>query len=201
MHATFETGDGKRQAYLSLPSGNVYDMYRDTVSWYRMIDPALADPANKFEGPVKVAKKIGEAITQAEHFHTTLLGNYYHPNSYAFYSDDPGYLSFGSCRWHAVKTATAPEKGVLASGTIISRSAETGGRMVKFSNGNTVQFTHSVQDGPGDGTVPRQSGMGPAHGVKQLFATRGYDHQGSYTDESMLALTLQLIARIALEAK
>jgi uncharacterized Zn-binding protein involved in type VI secretion len=32
----------------SLPSGKVYDMYRDLASWYRMIDPALADPANKF---------------------------------------------------------------------------------------------------------------------------------------------------------
>jgi len=201
LHATFETGDGKRQAHLSLPSGNVYDMYRDTASWYRMIDPALADPANKFEGPVKVAKKIVEAITQAEHFHTTLLRDYYHPNSYAFYSDDPGHLSFGSCRWHAVKTASAPEKVVLASGTITSRNAETGGRTVKFSNGSTVHFTHSIQDGPGDGTVPQQSGMGPAQGVKQLFRTRGYDHQGSYLNESMLALTMQLIARIALEAK
>lgn len=201
LHATFETGDGKRLAQLSLPSGNVYDMYRDTSSWYRMIDPALADPANKFEGPVKVAKKIVEAITQAEHFHTTVLGDYYHPNSYAFYGDDPGHLSFGSCRWHAVKNASAPEKGLLASGTLISRDAETGGRTVKFSNGSTVQFTHSVQDGPGDGTVPQQSGMGPAQGVKQLFRTRGYDHQGSYADESMLALTLQLIAKIALDAK
>jgi hypothetical protein len=90
---------------------------------------------------------------------------------------------------------------VLASGEIISRIPETGGRKVKFSNGSTVQFTHSVQDGPGDGTVPQQSGMRPARGVKQLFRTRGYDHQGSYSNESMLALTMQLIVRIALEAK
>jgi pimeloyl-ACP methyl ester carboxylesterase len=201
LHATFETGDGKRLAHLSLPNGNVYDMYRDTASWYRMIDPALADPAGKFKGPTNVADEIKKAITQAERFHTTILSDYYHPNTYAFYGDDPGHLSFGSCRWHAVKTATAPEKGVLASGTVISRDAETGGRTVKFSDGRTIQFTHSVQDGPGDGTVPQQSGMGPAKGVKQLFRTRGYDHQGSYADESMLALTLQLIARIALDAK
>jgi pimeloyl-ACP methyl ester carboxylesterase len=201
LHATFETGEGKRFAHLSLPNGNVYDMYRDTASWYRMIDPALADPARKFSGPAEVADKIKKAVTQAERFHTTVLGEYYHPNSYAFYSDDPAHLSFGSCRWHAVKTASAPEKGVLASGKLISRNAETGGRTVKFSNGSSIHFTHSTQDGPGDGTVPQQSGMGPARGVKQLFRTRGYDHQGSYANESMLALTLQLIARIALEAK
>lgn len=201
LHATFENGDGKHLARLSLPIGNVYDMYRDTASWYRMIDPALADPADKFKGPIKVADQIKKAVTQAEYFHTTVLGDYYHPNSYAFYGDDPAHLSFGSCRWQAVKTAAAPEKEVLASGAIISRNAETGGRTVKFSNGSTVEFTHSVQDGPGDGTVPQQSGMGPAQGVKQLFRTRGYDHQGSYSNESMLALTMQLIARIALEAE
>lgn len=200
LHATFETGDGKRLAHLSLPSGNVYDMYRDTTSWYRMIDPALADPARKFAGPAEVAIKIINAVTQAERFHTTALGDYYHPNSYAFYGDDPGHLSFGSCRWHAAKKAVAPERGVLASGTVVSRNPETGGRTVKFSNGSTVHFTHSIQDGPGDGTVPQQSGMGPALGVRQLFRTRGYDHQGSYANESMLTLTLQLIARIALEA-
>ena len=201
LHATFENGDGKHLARLSLPSGNVYDMYRDTGSWYRMIDPALADPADKFKGLIKVADQIKKAVTQAEYFHTTVLGDYYHPNSYAFYSDDPLHLSFDSCRWQAAKTAAAPEKGLLASGTIVGRNAETGGRTVKFSNGSTVEFTHSVQDGPGDGTVPQQSGMGPAQGVKQLFRTRGYDHQGSYANESMLALTMQLIARIALEAK
>ncbi|MEM8515347.1 hypothetical protein RCH14_004708 [Massilia sp. MP_M2] len=54
---------------------------------------------------------------------------------------------------------------------------------------------------PGDPTVPQQSGVGPAQGVKQLFRTWGYGHQGSYSNESMLALTMQLIVRIALEAK
>jgi hypothetical protein len=98
-------------------------------------------------------------------------------------------------------TVSATEKVVLSSGNFISRSADTAGRAVKFFNGSTIKFMHSVQDGPGDGTVPQQSGMGPGQGIKQLFRTRGYDHQGSYANESMLALTLQLIARIALEAK
>ena len=201
LHATFDTGDGKRQAHLSLPNGNVYDMYRDMSSWYRMIDATLADPANKYTDSVHVTKKIIEAITQAEHFHTNILGDYYHPNSYAFYGDDPAHRSFGSCQWNAIKTAAAPDKTVLASGTLISRSANTGARTVRFPGGSAVEFTHSVQDGPGDGTVPQQSGVGPAKGVKQLFRTSGYDHQGSYASASMLALTIQLIAKIALEAK
>ena len=63
----------------SLPSGKVYDMYRDLASWYRMIDPALADPANEFLGPDKVTTEIKNATAQAERFHATLLGDYYHP--------------------------------------------------------------------------------------------------------------------------
>ncbi|MDL2357788.1 MAG: hypothetical protein QFF03_21250 [Pseudomonadota bacterium] len=201
LYATFENGEGKRLAHLNLPSGNVYDMYRDTTSWYRMIDPALADPAEKFADKAEVAKKIKKAIDQAERFHTTVLGDYYHPNSYAFYGGDAGHLSFGTCRWHAAKMTSPPAPAVLASGTVVSRDDEDAGRTVKFSDGATIHFTHSVQDGPGDGTVPQQSGMGPAKGVKQIFCTKGYDHQGSYSNEAMLALTLQLIARIALDAK
>ena len=201
LYATFENREGKRHAQLNLPDGNVYDLYRDTTSWYRMIDPALADPAGKFSGPAEIAQKITDAITQAERFHATVLGGYYHPNSYAYYGADGGYLSFGSCRWHAAKQAAAPAPSVLASGTVVSHDDAAGARTVKFANGATIQFTHSVQDGPGDGTVPQQSGNGPAQGVKQIFRTKGYDHQGSYNDAAMLSLTLQLVARIALDAK
>lgn len=201
LHATFGSGEKDRLTHLDLPSGNVYDMYRDTTSWYRMIDPALADPADKFKGPVGVANEIKKAINQAERFHATVLGDYYHPNSYAFYGGDAGHLSFGACRWHAADRAAAPAPAVLASGIVVSRDDDDGGRTVKFSDGATVRFTHSIQDVAGDGTVPYQSGMAPAKGVKQIFRTNGYDHQGSYNNESMLALTLQLIARIALGAK
>lgn len=201
LHTTFENGEGKRLAHLSLPKGNVYDMYRDTAPWYRMIDPTLADPAEKFKNPSQVAEKIKNAIDQAERFHTTVLGDYYHPNSYAFYGGDASHPSFTSCKWQAAKGSAALAPAILASGTVVSRNDEEGGRTVTFSNGATIYFKHSIQDGPGDGTVPQQSGIGPANGVRQIFRTSGYDHQGSYTDASMLALTLQLIARIALDAK
>src|SRR5471032_1731527 len=49
---------------LQLPDGNPYDMYRDMKSWYRLIDPALADPANMHNGDLNAA--ILRAIDQAE---------------------------------------------------------------------------------------------------------------------------------------
>jgi pimeloyl-ACP methyl ester carboxylesterase len=199
LHVTFDNYNNST-ASLSLPRGNVYDMYRDTTSWFRMIDPALADPANKYGTPASVAEKINKAIKQAERFHTTVLGDYYHPNSYAFYGNDAGQLSFGTCRWHAPVRTMSPDTTIIRSGASLSRS-EDGGRTVKFADESIVHFTHSSQDVPGDGTVPRESGVGPKGRLKEIYSTKGYDHQGSYGNDGMLALTVQLIARIVQDAK
>jgi hypothetical protein len=59
-----------------------------------------------------------------------------------------------------------------------------------------LHFKPEPQDANGDATVPHQSGSGPAGKVKQVFATRGYDHQGAYHGD-MLLLTLRLVAKIA----
>ena len=48
-------------------------------------------------------------------------------------------------------------------------------------------------------TVPRQSGTGPRGKVRQVFATQGYDHQGSYKHPDMLMLTLRLVVKIVQE--
>lgn len=183
---------------LSLPIGSSYDLYRDTASWYRMIDPELADPADKYKGEVLV--RIKRAIKQAEKFHSTILGNYYHKNTYAFFGSDDDYRSFGAFRWLAYIVTEAPPHGSFAQSRLIRRTAE-GFREIEEVTGEKVLFQHSFQDAAGDGTVPRQSGEGPSPHVKRAFRTAGYDHQGSYSDVSMLSLTLQLIAKIVQDAK
>jgi hypothetical protein len=60
----------------------------------------------------------------------------------------------------------------------------------------SVLFKPEPPETPGDGTVPYQSGSGPANKVQHLFETRGYDHQGSYNNEDMFMLTLRLIVRV-----
>jgi hypothetical protein len=183
---------------LALPVGSSYDLYRDTSSWYRMIDPALADPANKYDG--KVLDKIKRAINQAEKFHSRILGTYYHKNTFAFFGADGDYKSFGTFRWLAYITSDAPKSGSFLRGRLVRRTAE-GFREVEESTGEKTLFQHSKQDVAGDGTVPLDSGAGPSAHVKQAFGTIGYDHQGSYSQESMLSLTLQLIAKIVQDAK
>lgn len=177
---------------VSLPEGNPYDIYRDTSSWYRLFDLGAIDPVGRYEG--NAAARLIETINTAEKFHRECIGDYYHPNTYAYYCDDPGHLSFGTCRW-------IPSAGVrlnassFANARFVARTFSSA-RNVQLSDGRTVLLKISEQDEPGDGTVPARSGIGPSSKVKQLFRVRGFDHQASYSTEEMLKLTLHLVVRI-----
>lgn len=189
---------------LSFPNAslsNPYDLYRDMNSWFRLINPDFADPAGKYSSIGKGVKPaIRAAINAAETFHKT-LGDYYHPNSYSFHGDDKEQLSFGQVRWIALQqsgSATALTPANLYAARYIGETS-TGQRRVLVDGKVELRFAPDQQDTRGDGTVPHQSGAGPAGKVKQVFATAGYDHQGSYNNEHMLMLTLRLIAKIAQE--
>jgi pimeloyl-ACP methyl ester carboxylesterase len=190
--------------YVHLPSAtspNPYDLYRDTSPWYRLINPALVDPAGKYQKePERLEKTISDAITTAEKFHRD-LGDYYHPNSYAFFGNDPHKRSYGQVRWVASQStgiSVALTVGNVGAGQFI-RHSPTGKRQVRIEGRTELLFDIEEQDARGDGTVPYQSGGGPSGKVKQVFATQGYDHQGSYKNEDMLKLTLRLIVKIVQE--
>jgi len=189
---------------LSFPNGNTpnpYDFYRDMKVWFRLINPDLVDPAGKYSKMEKGAlPAIRMAIKAAETFHRA-LGDYYHPNTYAFYGDDKDQHSFGHVRWIAFQqagSATALTPANLTAARYIGQS-ETGQRRVLVDEKTELRFAPDHQDTRGDGTVPHQSGAGPAGKVKQVFATTGYEHQGSYNNDYMLMLTLRLINKIVQE--
>lgn len=180
---------------------NPYDLYRDLHSWFRLINPALADPADKFAGKLGgVEKAVKDAINAAEEFHGN-LGDYYHPNTYAFYGNDKRELSFGQVRWVAFQQggpAAALTPANLAAARYLGQST-TGQRRVLVEGTTELRFSPEAQDVSGDGTVPHQSGIGPNGKVKQIFATEGYGHQEVYNNKDMLMLTLRLITTIVQE--
>lgn len=181
-----------------LPTGNPYDMYRDMDSWYRLVDPQLADPANKYRGDLRKLKSdVRSAIDVAERFHRDTLGTYYHPNTYVFYGADPEQKSFGAVRW----VARDPGRGAVFTEANL-RGAErqgygsSGGRRVRVEGRTELHFVPARQDVSGDGTVPQQSGAAPQGKVRQMFEIRGFDHQGAFNHDAVLLLTHHLIVKM-----
>jgi pimeloyl-ACP methyl ester carboxylesterase len=197
-----EGGPARVLDYFHLPNESVpnpYDLYRNLHPWYRLVDPALADPAGKYRGKSgEVVNAIKKAINTAERFHRQCLGEYYHPNTYAFYGSDPGQRAFGHVRWLGRKetglhTALTPANVNQAKFTAFQPQ---GGRLVDVDPACSLLFRPEPPDSRGDRTVPSESGAGPAGKVQHLFETRGYDHQGAFNNEDVLMLTLRLVVRI-----
>jgi hypothetical protein len=184
-----------------LPSLNPYDMYRDMQSWYRLFDPKLIDQAGKYLGGEDEAKQaVKTVIAIAEHFHREILDTYYHPNTYAFYGADPDHRSFGSVRWMTRDSgagAVFTEANVREAKTFNYGEAWT--RRVQIEGKTILSFSPAPQDSAGDGTVPRQSGVGPQGRIRRLFELRGFDHQNAFKDESVLMLTQHLVVKMVQE--
>lgn len=183
-----------------LPVGNPYDLYRDMQSWYRLIDPKLADPARKFRNEQGAKDAIRKVIESVEQFHRETLDTYYHPNTYAFFGADPDHKSFGAVSW----VARDPGAGAVFTDANLRSAATVGygdtwSRRVQIEAKTTLNFIPAPQDCAGDGTVPRQSGMGPQGKVRQLFELQGFDHQGAYKNDAVLLLTQHLIVKMVQE--
>ena len=197
---------------LSLPDGNPYDFYRDMKSWYRMIDPELADPARRHDNmDESVTDRISKAISAAEKLHAKLLmtgaaGNsppkpYYHPHTYAFYGADKELKAFGQIRWVAREPSvnpTALSPSLIRAATLVS-AAPNGDREVRVGRDLQLRFFVWPEDAHGDETVPVQSGAGSSAHVRQAFAPAGFRHQQSLEPEAMRLLVRHLIVKIVQE--
>lgn len=200
------SGPTGRQAtafdYLHLPNDenpNPYELYRDMRSWYRLINPALADPAKLYKGEVE--NVIRGALKKAEEFHYS-LGDYYHPTTFAYYGNDSTHTAYGQIRWVAREQAGIAQLALTARNIREARylqHANTGARTVEVEGKGILDFEVEPQESRGDDTVPYQSGSGPGTKIKKLFATHGYRHQESYNDRSTVLLTRYCIVKIVQE--
>lgn len=189
--------------WVNLPAANSpYALYRDTQSWYRLVDPALADPARLY-AKSGVEAAIGKAIDAAERFHTETLGDYYHPNTYAYYGADPALPAFGRISWIADDKAAAGRVALSPAALLNGkfRGLRPDGQREVEVGGCVLAFDIAAQDVAGDGTVPEKSGACTGSQLKQVFATRGYEHQDSYQPDHILLLTQHLIAKIVQEVR
>ncbi|MDN4039897.1 triacylglycerol lipase [Massilia sp. YIM B02443] len=194
---------------LALPDGNPYDFYRDMSSWYRMIDPRLADPALAHkDNPNGIKPLVIAAIDEAERFHThdLMIGGgkgassmpYYHPNTYAFYGADASLKAYGQVRWAARETGVAGVALTPANirGARPVSTADDGSREVEVAKGLRLRFMMWPQDAHGDETVPVVSAAAVEKHARAIFSPKGFRHQDSFQQEDMLLLTRHLIVKI-----
>jgi pimeloyl-ACP methyl ester carboxylesterase len=196
---------------VGLPKNDPYDFYRDIQSWYRLVNPALVDPAGLYAdqtgGPAAI---VAAALDEAEHFHKEVLAKtqtkdgkkvrvpYYHDNTFAFYGSDAEHRTYSRICWVARETTTG--KIPLTASNVMQAKTVTqaidGTRQVEIEGRYRLAFGVEPQDSEGDDTVPISSGAGPSGLAKQVFATKGYSHQGSFESKNMLLLTRHLIVKI-----
>ena len=200
IRVTRASGPPAGTGYLQLPnesSPNPYQLYRDMESWYRLINPALANPAGLYQEDGGVKERIGLAIDSAESFHDG-LGDYHHPVTFAFYGQDPAHVAYGQIHWVAQLT-TATSMGLALTPADIRKGRylvhdPDGARTVEIGGEQILTFRLEQQEAAGDDTVPFASGAG----VKARLAlpTRGYRHQDCYKDRRMILLTFHFIVKI-----
>jgi pimeloyl-ACP methyl ester carboxylesterase len=193
--------------YLHLPNEaepNPYKLYRNMEPWYRLINPALADPAGLYSNSKRfgsVTQPILNAIATAEKFHYW-LADFYHPNTFAYYGNDKEHPSYGQIRWVAHEPPVATDAPLTASNIQDARflaNDPDGARTVEVEGKFVMTFAVEPQESAGDDTVPHQSAAGPGGKIKLLFATRGYRHQESYKHWSTLVLTRYCIVKLVQE--
>jgi len=218
--------DGSVRTMAALPKRDPYqEIYREKEAWWRMVDPELLDPVGRFKRYHQDPWGNGYLtfLQKAQRFHDD-LGDYYHPNTYVSYADDPAHLSFGTVRWQ-VATGSGPLSQSVKDDEILSSRLRkdsweeglsgrrpiavfrpTGQRSLEDNQpllAEAVSLTAQIQpqDAPGDGTVPWQSGEAPkkASARSRTFALRGYDHQGAYGHDNPRRFTLWAIAKLVSE--
>jgi pimeloyl-ACP methyl ester carboxylesterase len=196
-----------------LGEGDPYaDIYlNNTDTWWRLVKEELIDPAGREER--EKAKREGKEVVEenaglpdfykfsknmeiAQLLHT-LIENKYHPNTYAYYAADAQQPSWNEVHWKGDKSVNGDIKAAPLA------HDDHNGAVNLSIDGNKHRFKIDKPQGPGDGTVPAESGEAPTPHVAQIFRHEGkakghdsYEHQYSYNSDVAQAATLYSIVKI-----
>lgn len=200
---------GEADAYADIYLNN------DVNSWWRLVKEELIDPAGREarekaqrEGKKVVGEnaavsdfgKFAEVMKVARTLHN-LIEDKYHPNTYAYYAADAAQPSWNEVHWKCARGVS----GEIASAPLADDDLNG---EVQVRIGEALhRFEIDKPRGPGDGTVPQESGAAPTPHVVQMFRHEGkagghtsYDHQHSYSADVTQAVTLYSIVRMVADS-
>jgi hypothetical protein len=204
----------------TLPAkGDPYEeIYKLRGKWYGLFPTeAWVNPSQRTEAEGgNTIEKTMQNVDVAKQFHDALESTY-HEHTYAHYGADPGNRAFGDVVWE-ISGNCRNSKG-WQDWPILRNSRQGQLTLAEFTQQwqgplhpafgdaprtgayNTKPITATIQppEEPGDQTVPMRSADHQMRSgkCKAVFRQTGYDHQGSYKNENVLAATLFSILRIA----
>jgi hypothetical protein len=188
----------------------------NSESWWKLVREDLIDPASKNE--LEKAKQEGKKVIgedadkpdfqkfqnnmdAARKLHN-LIEEKYRPNNYAYYGADSKQKAWNEVHWKCDKNIDGDLEIAL-----LTDNNSNGVVKLSWNDKNTHGFEIQKAKGPGDGTVPAESGSAPTPHVVQIFRHEGknkghesYDHQDSYKAKIAQAVTLYSIVKIVAES-
>jgi len=201
LHIT--DGDKTIQLPKADPYEEIYSVSAED-KWWGMVDPGLLDPAGKLKDHEDTTprKYFLKQLEKAQTFHET-VGLTCHPNTYAYYGDDPCQHSFNKVVWHTTQKFTG-----LSDDEVLDAPRgkfKLTGRTEALIGESAYTFKLNNKSDPGDGTVPTPSGAAASRleGIKDVYTLDGFDHQFSYKNEIAQHTVLYAIGKMvqAIELK
>ena len=185
---------------MELPVSNPYEeIYREKDKWWRLMTPEWIEPSGTPPDPTALRKIWTDYLKRlivAEDFHDR-LSDYYHPITHAHYGADENHSAWTNFTW--AHNGSSRNASNLPVGALSAAPASTNalGKINVEVGGIELNFNMSKPDKSGDGTVPEVSGAASASKAKFAAKMTGYDHQGSYQNQSVQDVTTYSVARIA----
>jgi len=208
------------QKVLELPEAgkSSYDqIYLEQSKWWGLVNEAWLSPK---EGKAIEWSDYQRNVKMAENFHKKIAGQY-HPNTYVMYGADKKQPSFEKVTWRAKKGIAPDQRSAPSLESVkglphgdIRRAGSTpeyvGGELeVSPSYGHGLPTTYQssywelhceLQDGEGDGTVPKSSGAAPMSegkaSIRQQFKLTGFGHEPAYKNDGIQRASLFAINKI-----
>ncbi|MEI2432893.1 alpha/beta hydrolase [Lysobacter yananisis] len=169
-------------------TGDPYiDIYLEKERWWRLIDPGLIDPDERYAGAKPPADPwvdgYASQLKKARTYHKELVDKY-HPLSYVHFGDDPQQPSYNNLWWRS-KTPVGMSGSSLVNARI-QVGSDSDPVTLDVPGGIEFEIMPDKEAGePGDNTVPVISGEAPLKtgGAVQGFRMKNVSHGDSYDDK------------------
>jgi hypothetical protein len=188
---------------MALPVSNPYEeIYREKDKWWRLMTPEWINPSETPVAPEnsqEIWKNYLKRLGLVEDFHDK-LSDYYHPITHAHYGADEKQKAWTNFTWEHGGSSRSLSSLPIGALSAAPASTNAVGKIYVEIGGIELSFKKSEPDKPGDGTVPEVSGAASASKAKFAAKMTGYDHQGSYQNQSVQDVTTYSVARIAKDA-